>query len=60
MNWNFDDVEKSNDSHNSPWWKCRRIKRPQFVKELEICLTMKVVEDTSEVLSLGKLCDEHG
>ena len=37
------------------------MKRPQFhVKELDILLTMKVLEDTPAVLSLGKLCDEHG
>ena len=30
------------------------------VKELEKLLTMKVLEDTPAVLSLGKLCDEHG
>ena len=29
-------------------------------KELGVFLTMKVVEDTPAVLSLGKLCDEHG
>ena len=31
-----------------------------YVKELEIFLTVKVFEDTPAVLSLGKLCDEHG
>ena len=31
-----------------------------YVKELEIVLTMKVLENTPEVLSLGKLCDENG
>ena len=31
-----------------------------YVKELGIFLTMKVLEDTPAVLSLGKLCDEHG
>ena len=30
------------------------------VKELEIFLTRKVLEDTPSVLSLGNLCDEHG
>ena len=30
------------------------------VKELNIFLTMKVLEDTPAVLSLGKFCDEHG
>ena len=30
------------------------------VKEWDIFLTMKVLEDTPAVLSLGKLCDEHG
>ena len=31
-----------------------------YVKELDIFLTVKVLEDTPAVLSLGKLCDEHG
>ena len=31
-----------------------------YVKELDTFLTMKVLEDTPAVLSLGKLCDEHG
>ena len=31
-----------------------------IVKELEIFLTMKVLDNTSAVLSLGKLCDENG
>ena len=31
-----------------------------YVRELGIFLTMKVLEDTPAVLSLGKLCDEHG
>ena len=31
-----------------------------YVKELDIFLAMKVLENTSAVLSLGKLCDENG
>ena len=31
-----------------------------YVKELEKFLTMKVIENTPAVLSLGKLCDENG
>ena len=31
-----------------------------YVKELDIFLTMKVVDNTPAVLSLGKLCDENG
>ena len=31
-----------------------------YVKELDIFLTMKVLENTRAVLSLGKLCDENG
>ena len=31
-----------------------------YVKELAKFLTMKVLEDTPAVLSLGKLCDKHG
>ena len=31
-----------------------------YVKELDIFLTMNSLEKTPGVLSLGKLCDEHG
>ena len=31
-----------------------------YVKELDMFLTMKVLENTPAVLSLGKLCDENG
>ena len=31
-----------------------------YVKELDIFLTMKALENTTAVLSLGKLCDENG
>ena len=31
-----------------------------YVKEFDILLTMKVLENTPAVLSLGKLCDENG
>ena len=31
-----------------------------YVKELDIFFSMKVLENTPAVLSLGKLCDEHG
>ena len=31
-----------------------------YVRELDIFLTMKLLEDTPAVLSLGKICDEHG
>ena len=31
-----------------------------YVKELDLFLTMKVLDNTSAVLSLGKLCDENG
>ena len=31
-----------------------------YVKELDFLLTMKVIENTPSVLSLGKLCDENG
>ena len=31
-----------------------------YVKELDIFLTMKVLENTPAVLSFGKLCDENG
>ena len=33
---------------------------PVYVKQLDIFLTMKVLENTPAVLSLGKLCDANG
>ena len=32
----------------------------EYVKKLDMFLTRKVLEDTPAVLSLGKLCNEHG
>ena len=60
--WNgyFDDFEKSYDGHNSQWWSADAWRATLFVKELEKFLTMKLLEDTPAVLSLRKLCDEHG
>ena len=40
--------------------KCRRMKRQLITSKNWIFLTMKVLENTPAVLSLGKLCDEHG
>ena len=40
--------------------KCRRMKRLQFMSKNWIFLTVKVLENTPAVLSLGKLCDENG
>ena len=49
------------DSHNRQMEKCRRMKRQRlYVKELDIFLTMKVLDNTPAVLSLGKLFDENG
>ena len=31
-----------------------------YIKELNILLNMKVLENAPAVVSLGKLCDEHG
>ena len=31
-----------------------------YVKEMDVFLTMKVLNNMPAVLSLGKLCDEHG
>ena len=43
--------------------KCKRMKHEEatvYVKELDIFLFMKVLENKPAVLSLGKLCDESG
>ena len=31
-----------------------------YVKELDFFVTIKLLEDTPAVLSLGKLCEDHG
>ena len=31
-----------------------------YVKELDFFVTVKLLEDTLAVLSLGKLCEDHG
>ena len=31
-----------------------------YVKELDIFLTVQILEDTPALLSLGKLCEDHG
>ena len=46
---------------NSKWREVQTYEEATVhVKELDIFLTMKVLEDTPAVSSLGKLCDEHG
>ena len=57
---NRDDIEKSDDGHNSQWRSADAWRGHSYVKELDMFLTMKVLEDTPAVLSLVKLCDEHG
>ena len=60
-NWYFDEIVWSYDSHIRQWrsanaWREAKV----YVKELDIFLTMKVLQNTPAVLSLGKLCDENG
>ena len=31
-----------------------------YVKELDLIVTVKLLEDTPVVLSLGRLCEDHG
>ena len=31
-----------------------------YVKELDLLVTAKILEDTPAVLSLGRLCEDHG
>ena len=31
-----------------------------YVKELDLLVTVKLLDDTPAVLSLGKLCQDHG
>ena len=50
----------SYDSHNRQWRSATHEEATVYVKELGIFLTMKGLENTPAVLSLGKLCDENG
>ena len=52
---------QSSDSHNRANGEVQTHEEAiVYVKELNIFLTMKVLENTPAVLSLGKLCDENG
>ena len=55
-----DEVVQSYDNHNPQWRVQTHEEAIVYVKELDIFLTMKVLENTPAVLSLGELCDEHG
>ena len=50
---------QSYDSHNRQWKVQTHEESTVYVKELDVFLTMKVLENTPAVLSLGKLCDEN-
>ena len=51
---------QSYESHNRQWEVQTHDEATVYVKELDIFSTMKVLENTPAVLSLGKLCDENG
>ena len=63
---NLEDTEapapahSSHDSDSERLTKVANSKAIVYLKELEIFLTMKVLDNTPAVLSLGKLCDENG
>ena len=39
---------------------CSQWRTTMCVKELDLLVTLKLLEDTPAVLSLGKLCEDHG
>ena len=51
---------QSYDSHTANGEVQTHEEATVYIKELDIFLTMKVLENTPAVLSLGKLCDENG
>ena len=51
---------QSHDSQTANGEKQTHEEATVYVKEFEIFLTMKVLEDMPAFLSLGKLCDENG
>ena len=54
-------IVQSYDSQNRQWRSADEGRGYSvFQRILDIFLTMKVLEDTPAVLSLGKLCDENG
>ena len=55
-----DDFQVSDDSHNSQWRSADAWRGYSVCQRIGYFLTMKVLEDTPAVLSLGKLCDDHG
>ena len=58
---NFDDVEKVHTTATTANGKVQTHEEATvYAKGLVIFLTMKVLDNTPAVLSLGKLCDENG
>ena len=57
---NRDDIKKSGDVITANGEVQMNEEATVYVREMDIFLTMKVIEDTPAVLSLRKLCDEHG
>ena len=55
-----DEIVQSCDRHNRQWRSATHEESTVSVKELDMFLTMKVLEDTPAVLSFGWICDENG
>ena len=53
-------TKSSYDSHNRQWRSADARRGNSVCQRIGFFLTMKVLENTPAVLSLGKLCDENG
>ena len=46
------------------WWrpveKCKKTRKHWYVYDLDLFVTVQLLEETPAFLSLGKLCEEHG
>ena len=57
----FAKIQQPNCSTCSEWWSvCKRGGAQVFVHDLNLFVTLQLLEETLAVLSLGKFCEDHG
>ena len=55
-----EDIEKSNDGDDGQRRGANKRRATLYVRELDLSVTVMLLEDTPAVPSLGKLCEDHG
>ena len=62
LRWNgcFTEIQNPHNCGNGQWEVQTREEAQAYVHDLDLFVTVQILDDTPAVLSLGKLCDEHG